>query len=66
MPQNKLKPIDRKEELASAQRDAVLITTTIMANYKEEAAGMDIKEEIIKWRNWFLNDSEFNNPPPSN
>lgn len=60
------KVMDRKEEsikLAGAQRDAVLIVTTLMDNahqYLEE----DIEKLIIKWRNWFLNDKEFNSPPP--
>lgn len=58
---------DSKEQsikLAGAQRDAVLIVTTMRE--MGELSENDIKEEIIKWRNWFLNDKEFNNPPPFN
>ena len=55
-----------KEEsikLASAQRDAVLIVTT-MAGFKFNSTTSDatIENEIIKWRNWFLSD-DFQAPP---
>jgi hypothetical protein len=64
------KTMDRKEEsikLASAQRDAVLVATTLMKD--RIARGLDLtesmtQEEIVKWRNWFLNDKDFNSPPP--
>ena len=62
---------DSKEnsiKLAGAQRDAVLIVTTMMQNLPAITSTMmgedSIKEAIIKWRNWFLNDEEFNSPPP--
>lgn len=58
------KTLDRKEEsirLSSAQRDAVLIVKELIeANWSP----LDIKQAIIEWRNWFLLDREFNNPPP--
>lgn len=63
------KTMDRKEEsikLASAQRDAVLIVSTLLggkSGYEDDNA---IKRHIIHWRNWFLNDETFNNPPPFN
>lgn len=56
-----------KEEsiaLAGAQRDAVIIV-----NMLHNSTGMirssdeTIKEELIKWRNWFLS-TEFKNVPP--
>jgi hypothetical protein len=46
---------DRKEEaikLASAQRDAVLMVT--MINKDRSTSESALKEEIIKWRDWFL------------
>lgn len=58
---------DKKEEsirLMAAQRDAVLIVTTMMSQYPEGTTESDVKTDIIKWRNWFLNDEDFNNPPP--
>jgi hypothetical protein len=61
------KTMDRKEEsikLAGAQRDAVLIVTNLFPNGQETE--QEIKEKIIKWRNFFLNDETFNNPPPFN
>ena len=65
------KVMDRKEEsirLASAQRDAVLIVTEFAkpggTSINLEGGPDALKAEIIKWRNWFLNDSDFNNPPP--
>lgn len=57
---------DSKEEsikLASAQRDAVLIVTTMMNTDRLLAEQIDIKAEIINWRNWFLSD-EFTDHPP--
>lgn len=54
-----------KEEsirLASAQRDAVIMVATI---FKDQVVTPDhLRSEIINWRNWFLNDQDFNNPPP--
>ena len=56
--------LDRKEEsihLSAAQRDAVLIATKYnLADWSDD----EVKEFIIKWRNWFLLDEGFNNPPP--
>lgn len=69
------KTMDRKEEsiaLAGAQRDAVLIVTTMINTLGKdylrgvnpgENLGEDMKEQIIKWRNWFLSE-DFRNPPP--
>ena len=58
------KTLDRKDEsirLSSAQRDAVLIVNTLIHS---QAWNQDvIKEEIIKWRNWFLSE-EFTDVPP--
>lgn len=57
--------MDRKEEgisLSAAQRDAVLIVTEIYG----KTIALDennVKEEIIKWRNWFLSDDFKNHPP---
>lgn len=59
-----------KEEsikLMAAQRDAVLLVVAELNNSKgvtEDFTGERVKQEIIKWRNWFLLDKEFNNPPP--
>lgn len=64
-----------KEEgirLMAAQRDAVLIVTTMMKFFVESEGDegreilkpSKIQEEVIRWRNWFLLDKEFNNPPP--
>ena len=62
------KILDRKEEsirLASAQRDAVLLTTTLIANTPAgDIEEKEVRQMVIKWRNWFLLDQEFNNPPP--
>lgn len=68
------KVMDRKEEsiaLAGAQRDAVLIATTIWnsitsanSNGNNVSGGMNMKEEIIKWRNWFLSDDFKKDVPP--
>lgn len=60
------KTLDRKEEsikLMAAQRDAVLI---VVEGLKQTPFPTDeeIKREIIKWRNYFLLDNDFNNPPP--
>lgn len=58
-----------KEEsirLASSQRDAVLIVTTILQNGADSRFFGDetfLKNEIIKWRNWFLS-SDFTDHPP--
>lgn len=52
-----------KEEsirLMSAQRDSVLIVTTLIG---QGIPVEDIKEEIIKWRNWFLS-ADFEEHPP--
>lgn len=60
------KTMDRKEEsiaLAAAQRDAVLIVTTLIDSDRFEGTVIDLKDEIVKWRNWFLSD-DFRNPPP--
>jgi len=57
--------MDRKEEsiaLAGAQRDAVLIVVNLFGasqGYDE----IEIKANVVKWRNWFLSD-EFRTPPP--
>jgi hypothetical protein len=65
--QNINKALDRKEDgiaIAGAQRDAVLITTTLLTTGVHKAENeSDLKLEIIKWRNWFLSD-EFKNTPP--
>ncbi len=57
------KTLDRKEDsirLAGAQRDAVLIVTT---RYNDpEMSIADFKNEILKWRDWFL--TEFNKDIP--
>lgn len=56
-----------KEEsikLAGAQRDAVLIVTTMLDNHYEGYTETGVKEQIIKWRNWFLLSKEFNDIPP--
>lgn len=56
---------DKKEEsiaLAGAQRDAVLIVTSIFKD-KNIDSDRELQEEIIKWRNWFLSD-DFRIPPP--
>lgn len=61
------KTLDRKEEsirLSAAQRDAVLIVNTLLGKGEEPWEDGAIKEAIIEWRNWFLLDDEFNNPPP--
>lgn len=53
-----------KEEsirLSSAQRDSVLIVTSIGV---KESSDDEIKHAIIKWRDWFLLSSEFNDTPP--
>lgn len=56
--------MDRKEEsikLSSAQRDAVLIVTTF---YKDSGIdAQEIKEQIVKWRDWFLSE-DFNTTIP--
>lgn len=55
-----------KEEsiaLMAAQRDAVLIVTTMFPQYATGTTESDIKEDIVKWRNWFLSD-EFKDIPP--
>lgn len=52
-----------KEEsikLAGAQRDAVLIVTTIG---NTDLTEQQVKDAIIKWRDWFLSD-EFNTTLP--
>lgn len=62
---------DEKEKsiaLAGAQRDAVLIVVQKMATSPDllDKVAWDeqlIKEEIIKWRNWFLSEN-FRLPPP--
>lgn len=59
---------DKKEEsiaLAGAQRDAVLIVTTMMTQYPKGTIPdiEDIQNDIIEWRNWFLSE-EFRLPPP--
>ena len=56
-----------KEEsikLMSAQRDAVLMVVNTIGKNGVEWENQDLKQMIIEWRNWFLNDKEFNNPPP--
>ena len=61
------KTLDRKEEaikLTAAQRDSVLIITAMMAHDTEPWREEFIKEQIVKWRNWFLLSSEFNEIPP--
>lgn len=55
-----------KEEaikLMAAQRDAVLIVNTLLQNHSSWDND-DIKNQIVVWRNWFLLDKDFNNPPP--
>jgi len=50
---------DNKEQsikLASAQRDAVLIVKELLAQNQFPYTETGVKEEIIKWRNWFLSD----------
>ena len=56
---------ERSVKLSGAQRDAVLIVRELMGSMGISAEP-EIKDEIIKWRNWFLNDETFNNPPPFN
>lgn len=50
-------------KLAGAQRDAVLL---VVAQGAEGATDEALKSAIVEWRNWFLNDETFNNPPPFN
>ena len=60
------KVMDRKEDaikLMASQRDAVLIITSRGIQTLDD---MEVQKGIIKWRNWFLLDKEFNNPPPFN
>jgi len=63
--QDVARSMDRKEEsiaLAGAQRDAVLIVINLYGagqGYNEN----EIKENVVKWRNWFLSD-DFRNVPP--
>lgn len=61
---------DSKEQgiaISGAQRDAVLIVTMLFNSQnlppEEEIDKQQIKEEIIKWRNWFLS-SDFKDTPP--
>lgn len=58
---------DKKEEsiaLAGAQRDAVLIVTTMLAKSDSEwKTAKEVEEQITKWRNWFLSE-DFRTPPP--
>lgn len=54
----------QKEEsiaLMSAQRDAVLIVTTITLG---EETDEEVKQRIIKWRNWFLSNDFRKDIPP--
>lgn len=54
-----------KEEsikLAGAQRDAVMIVTS--RDSIKDCTDEHIENEVKRWRNWFLLDEEFNNPPP--
>lgn len=61
---------DSKEQsikLASCQRDSVLLVVAEInasRGVAEDWNEKDIKEKIIKWRNWFLLSDEFNNVPP--
>lgn len=41
-------------KLAGAMRDAVLIVTTMMQTDKVLGEAIDVKVEILKWRNWIL------------
>lgn len=59
---------DQKEEsirLMSAQRDAVLIVTTLLAGHPQLSTLNEdyIKGEIVKWRDWFLS-HKFNETLP--
>ena len=57
----------RKEEgikMSGAQRDAVLIVTTLLNNkFYTELSVPEIKNVITEWRNWFLSDDFEQHPP---
>ena len=56
-----------KEEaiaLMAAQRDAVLLVTTLInSDTRKPDTEDDLKMEIVKWRNWFLSDDFKEHPP---
>lgn len=62
---------DRKEEsiaLAGAQRDAVLIVTSLYSELDSlptEDKAEAIKKEILYWHNWLLNDLNHKDPASS-
>lgn len=62
------KTLDRKEDaikLASSQRDAVLMVSTLINSKHWTTLGEnDYKRIIIEWRNWFLLSRDFNDIPP--
>ena len=56
---------DRKEEsikMSAAQRDAVIIVKEFLV--KEFMSEDDVKDAIVKWRNWFLSDEFTKDMPP--
>lgn len=62
------KVLDRKEDsiaIAGAQRDAVLIVSSLISeHYYGDLKPDFLKEKIVEWRNWFLSDEFKKSTPP--